>query len=264
MPAESHRETVSFTVEYNISPNALLFIAWEHNRLQSANDVPSKSSRLSKTLPPLTATVSPAHSPSFNSGSLSRPSTSSHTVVGSGREAFFPSRSVPSSLSATADQLYGHDDFSGPWMGSRNRSPPIPEGEERHQLRTASQAVDRARVSREREREGEGEGEDNSDIQFIDSGSVLSADELNSSQETAISRYSAGTPAINQFDVENFVRISSPPKSLILAGSATFVLFNHGSEVRIHDIRSSNAASEHSLVDAARHLLVHVRSLLPQ
>ena len=66
------------------------FLAWDHDRIRSAND--AQSSRLnrnmSKTLPPLTsATMSPSYdamvTTSFESNATSsRPSTASHTVYG--------------------------------------------------------------------------------------------------------------------------------------------------------------------------------------
>jgi len=197
--------------------------AWDQDRISSANDVPNKLTKLNKTLPPLSSSLSPSHeqlSTSLpHSLAYSRPSTTSHTIHG-GRESAF-AHSSGLLHSSTPNPLYGHDEFSGQWVGSRSLDNGIEKGEGEKP------------ISRSFEKDS-----DESDIRFIDSGSILSADDLNSSQESSGGRLSSAVASsamtINQFDVDNFVRISSPPRALILAGSATFVLFSHGTEVYIY------------------------------
>lgn len=113
------------------------------------------------------------------------------------------------------NNLYGHDEFSGPWMGS---SKPNTAGSEKPVSRTPSRGAG-----------ADADFDSSSEIRFIDSGSILSGDESNS-QDSSMGRISTAN-LINQIDVDNFVRISSPSRSLILVGSAVYVIFNHGSEV---------------------------------
>lgn len=166
---------------------------------------------MNKTLPPLSSTLSPSHeslSASFPNSLSSRPSTTSHTVIGSGS---FPFRQLSQQPSPIINE-YGHDEFSGQWFGLKPDQP-------------GSSPVKRSPADMD----------GSSDIRFIDSGSLLSGDEITSQDGSAAilsSAISFAANAINQLDVDNFVRISSPPKSLILAGSAIYVLFNHGSEAR--------------------------------
>ena len=113
--------------------------------------------------------------------------------------------------------LYGHDEFSGPWMGS---SKPGTSNSEVPVSSTPSRGAGAA---------SDADLDSASEIRFIDSGSILSGDE-SASQDGSMGRINTAN-LITQIDVDNFVRISSPPRSLILAGSAIYVIFNHGSEV---------------------------------